>query len=236
MKNIFKPFGIIAIITIIGFSVFAPAKVYAQEYDSESDFQIDWDPNVKGGVIITKYIGNKTVVNIPPKIKDNPVTGIGNSAFIGVLNDNYTKAGYITTVTIPDGVKSIGVNAFRDCSNLTSINIPNGITIIRNGAFMGCKFTSVTIPDSVTTIEDQAFSQSGLTSIIIPKNVTSIGALAFYCFKLTSVTFQGNIPANKFGGSGWSVFQGDLDKIYLARNGGIGTYTRFDNGETWKKK
>jgi len=63
-------------------------------YNSESDFQIDWDKNVKDGVIITKYIGTKNEVNIPPSIQNNPVTGIGREAF------RYNKN--ITRVTIPN--------------------------------------------------------------------------------------------------------------------------------------
>jgi len=50
--------------------------VYAQQYDSEKDFEIDWDLDVNGGVIINNYIGTKREVRIPPSIQNNPVTGI----------------------------------------------------------------------------------------------------------------------------------------------------------------
>ena len=36
----------------------------------------------------------------------------------------------ITSVTIPDGVKTIGKRAFMDCENLTSISIPNSVTTL----------------------------------------------------------------------------------------------------------
>ena len=39
---------------------------------------------------------------------------------------------------IPDGVTSIGNNAFSVCSGLTSINIPDGVTSIGDSAFEGC--------------------------------------------------------------------------------------------------
>ena len=73
----------------------------------------------------------------------------------------------ITSITIPNGVTSIGEMAFYECSGLTYVAIGNGVTSIGTQAF-GCCF--------------------GLTSVTIPKNVTSIGYNAFYnCSNLKEV-------------------------------------------------
>jgi len=93
----------------IALIVMAIIPVYAQQYDSEKDFQIDWDKNVKDGVIITKYIGAKKEVRIPPSIQNNPVTGIGRAAFAHNKN--------ITRVIIPDRVTNIWYAAFWDCTS-----------------------------------------------------------------------------------------------------------------------
>jgi hypothetical protein len=37
----------------IALIIMAIIPVYAQQYDSENDFKIDWDPNVKDGAVIT---------------------------------------------------------------------------------------------------------------------------------------------------------------------------------------
>ena len=64
----------------------------------------------------------------------------------------------IKSVVIPNGVTSIGYQAFFFCSNLTSVVIPDSVTSIGDEAFYGCKnLTSITIPDSVTSIGDLAF-------------------------------------------------------------------------------
>lgn len=88
---------------------------------------------------------------------------------------------WVTSVTIPDYVTSIGDYAFYGCSSLTSVVIPNGVTFIGRFAIAYCiRLTSINIPQGVTTIDDYAFHGcSGLSSLSIPSSVTSIGAFAF---------------------------------------------------------
>ena len=78
-------------------------------------------------------------------------------------------------------VSSIGVDAFNNCSGLTSVTIPNSVTSICIFAFSGCTgLTSVTIPNSVTSIGISAFAYCyKLTSVTIPNSMTSIGNGAF---------------------------------------------------------
>lgn len=66
-------------------------------------------------------------------------------------------------VTNPDNsveytVTSIGSNAFRNCSSLTTVTIGNSVETIGSYAFSGCSsLTSITIPNSVTIINMEAF-------------------------------------------------------------------------------
>jgi len=84
---------------------------------------------------------------------------------------NTLELGCVNTV-IPNSVETIGSNAFKDWSNLTSLDIPNSVTTIGQGAFSGCYgLTVLNIPESVTFIAEDAFyGCRGLSSIVIEDN------------------------------------------------------------------
>lgn len=103
--------------------------------------------------------------------------------------DESTHAGTITfageLVTMYGGSGTGG--AFYNCTALTSITLPEGLTSIGRNSFVSCSLASVTLPEGLTTIGDQAFQDcKSLTSITIPANVTEIGYGAFIdCSGLT---------------------------------------------------
>ena len=96
----------------------------------------------------------------------------------------------LTSITLPQGVKSIGDSAFSWCTALTSITLPQGVENIGNSAFSGCyKLTNITLPQGVKCIGGWAFEYChALTSITLPQGVESIGHNPFtYCYNLSSV-------------------------------------------------
>lgn len=88
----------------------------------------------------------------------------------------------ITSVTIEEGVTTIGELAFSGCESLTSVTMGDSVTTIGDWAFSRCaSLRSIIIPDSVITIGYEAFKRcTSLTSVTIPDSVTSIGNYAFY--------------------------------------------------------
>lgn len=99
------------------------------------------------------------------------------------------------SVTIPNGITSIGDGAFFGRTSLTSVTIPDSVTSIGEYSFSGCiGLNSIIIPDSVISIGEWAFGFcTGLTFVTIPNSVTSIGSNAFsWCRKLTVRCFAGS--------------------------------------------
>lgn len=111
----------------------------------------------------------------------------------------YDCPGLTGTLTIPEGVTSIGYSAFGKCSGFTgSLTIPNSVKTILNGAFSGCSGFNgtLTLPEGITAINNNTFDNcSGLTgTLTIPSSVTSIGNAAFS--RCTGFTGSLTIPAN----------------------------------------
>ncbi|MDE5601347.1 MAG: leucine-rich repeat domain-containing protein, partial [Clostridia bacterium] len=70
----------------------------------------------------------------------------------------YLNGEVVSDLVIPNGVTSIGKNAFNKCSGLTSVTIGDSVTSIGEHAFYDCSgLTSVTIGGSVTSIDELAF-------------------------------------------------------------------------------
>ena len=96
----------------------------------------------------------------------------------------------LAKASIPYGVTKIGNYAFENCGKLSEINLPNSLTVIGSSAFEYCSnIQSIIIPDGVVGIGRSAFERcAGLKSLTIPSSVTSIGNRAFrICDNLSEI-------------------------------------------------
>ena len=130
-----------------------------------------------------------TEVVIPDEVEGN----IASFAFYNCSS--------ITSVTVGNGITSIGESAFQNCSSLVSLELGNGITSIGYSAFNNCSLlTDFTFPNGLLTIGENSFLNcSSIHNIVIPDSVTSIAGAAFMgCDSLQSITlpFIGNTRSN----------------------------------------
>ena len=119
---------------------------------------------------------------------DYQVTGIGVNAF-----SNNTK---LTSIKIPETVKTIGTSAFMGCTNLKSVVLPENLERIEDSAFYNCRMLkNIDIPNSVSYLGTQAFYYcNSLTKINIPTGITTINTGTFFnCYNLQEITIPSNV-------------------------------------------
>ena len=183
---------------------------------------------------VFSYCTSLTSITIP-----NGVTSIGTSAFQNctqlntvVLNGggviggtNYYDSGVftgcrnLTSVTIGNGVTTLGNKCFDDCSNanFNSIVIPNSVTTIGRYAFQNCSYlSSVTIGNGVTIIDQQAFvNNSRLTSLTI--NATTPPTLGANALAGTNANLVIYVPAESVdaykAATNWSTYADRIQAI-----------------------
>ena len=143
-----------------------------------------------------------TAITIPSTIEVS-----GSMVTVTSIGDNAFKdCSSMTSIEIPSSVTSIGDNAFAHCSSMTNVTFGENsqLTSIERNTFIDCSsLTNIEIPSSVTSIGSCAFEDcSSLTNIEIPYAVTSINASAFEnCSALKSVTFEENSQLSTIGSS-----------------------------------
>lgn len=108
-------------------------------------------------------------------------------------SDAFVRCEGITSVSFPSTLETIGDNAFAH-SGLTSVVIPQGITMINDGTFQYCRnLTSVTIPEGVESIGGNAFVHTGLTSLTLPSTIIYMSQSFYGCDSLVSLTLTDGI-------------------------------------------
>jgi len=105
------------------------------------------------------------------------LTGTGSYSTIAdgsiVLKDN-TELVWIPnasgSIVVPEGITTIGVNAFFQCVNLTRIELPATLTMLNGQAFYGCSgITEITLPQNLTTIAHNVLA--GCTNLTLVKSL-----------------------------------------------------------------
>ncbi len=140
------------------------------------------EPHYSGNVIIPStvvYLG--TTYN---------VTSISDYAF--------SLCRLLTTISIPNTVKTIGRYAFNSCIGLTTITIPNSVTSIEPFAFSKCfQLKSIVLSNSMKKINESTFEYcQSLTSVVFPNSLENIGVWSFYqCLSLTNLTIPDSVTS-----------------------------------------
>ena len=96
----------------------------------------------------------------------------------------------ITSLTISNGVESIGERACGNCEQLESVVFPASLKTLGSSAFWDCiKLEEIILPEGVSTIGNGALGYcTRVKKIVLPSTITSIDDRAFtYMESLTTV-------------------------------------------------
>lgn len=162
-----------------------------------------------------------------------------------------------TTVTVPEGVTTIGNYAFAynanvetvvlastvrnlgrgfDSSSVKKVVLNEGLTVISSRAFRSTSaLEEVVISSTVVEIADNAFQKSAIKEIVIPATVETIGETAFGASLIEKVTFEGDIEIQGYAFRGCTklrevVMNGDVSFVASTLNGRNSCW--FCNGES----
>ncbi|MCM1179034.1 MAG: leucine-rich repeat domain-containing protein [Clostridium sp.] len=138
------------------------------------------------------------------------VTSIGAGEFTGCQ---------FMEIQLPDTIKEINANAFKDCTELTEITLPDDLTKLGDYAFAACRSLAAvhstaakaTLPQSLRSVGQLVFNNDvALTEIKLPsfsdgRVLENSASLFSGCQALAKVTIgRGiqSIPAEAFGNTG----------------------------------
>ena len=193
------------------------------------------------------------------------ITGVSGSKPKGkiIIPDGCTEIGaftfgwsYLTQVSLPASLTSIGESAFGNCSSLQQVNFSENLTAIGKSAFEGCSsLQQVNFPKNLTAIGIRAFQNcsnlkqvdlstctaltkigertfsmcSKLEEVKFPKNLTVIEKEAFfYCTNLTQAVLVGCTALSEIGVNAFNSCQ-NLTYVTMPENLSIIGHNAFSS-------
>ncbi|MBR4984279.1 MAG: leucine-rich repeat domain-containing protein [Proteobacteria bacterium] len=109
-------------------------------------------------------------------------------------------------VTVPEGIETIGPNAFKNADSVRKVILPDSVTAIEGGAFQSCiSLKEIIFSNNISLIAEEAFAECiSLERVCLPDSATEIEDGAFRdCRKLREITLSPDlvhIPSNLFKG------------------------------------
>lgn len=164
---------------------------------------------------ITSHHGTSSgnIFEIPTEIDGYKVTAIGQGAFAMMVT--------MKSITIPEGVTSIGNAAFKN-TNLETIVLPDSIVNIESGAFKNTPFYNddANWENGVLYIGNHLIeSKTTTTEHIVKSGTKCIADAAFYgCTQLTKITVPESVIT-----IGYQAFSGCTGLNEIVLNEGLDT-------------
>ena len=139
----------------------------------------------------------------------------------------------LTSVTLPNGLKTIASYVFYYCPNLTTLNLPSSLEFIGDFSMTNLKVSSMVVPENIKVLNNYFLSYCPeLTSVELPSTLTEMwGEVLAGNPKLKTVTCKAaNPPAIT---AGQHVFE-DTPIASARLRVPAGSKARYQAAEGWK--
>lgn len=212
------------------------------------------DFTIVGDGVLIAYNGRGSVVLVPDGVKvvacpltgaqkvilPNSVVYVGDGAFESVsevaLPDGLKIVGKeafrdsaVGQILLPDSVRYIGFNAFKNSAGLSEV-AANGVQNIGANAFSGCTVLSkMECGSTLSYIGQRAFNASGMVKFNVPERVKYVDKEAFMdCSSLNVLNIYGMETQ-----LGEDVIMGDAQTVIYCTKGSV-THKQLEEGGSIK--
>ena len=179
------------------------AAVSAYGYVNPSDLRTETVNGIKWSYVIESDLTAKvTNWNLNPAIP-SATTGVvavpdtlGDRPVKTIGSNAFRGVTGMTSLVIPDGVETIETYACLNCSGLKSVSLPSTLKTMGDAVFKSCgNLEHCEIPDSVTTMGRDTFWEcKGMETVRFSENVTRLEAMTCYnCDSLTNVVIPSGV-------------------------------------------
>lgn len=185
------------------------------------------------GVVISQFanVDDSGNIVIPGTLKEKPVVGIANQAFMTGMFANT-----IESVVFPETLQTIGDEAFYG-QKLKSVSFPDSVKSIGNKAFGSNEIEELSLNEGLEYIGELAFERNHITSVTIPSTVTFIGKSAFAQSNIQNLVFkEGTEPATIEKAAFRIESNGDNDVVVPGNYVSIGSGNFYNaHSLTWEE-
>lgn len=133
-----------------------------------------------------------------------------------ICSGAFSACAKITALHMPPTVRTIGDEAFRQCSGLKNVDFSEGLETIGMGAFLfDQNILSLNIPTTVKKIDELAFAYCmKLNKIILPEGAETIGKEAFLvCDELKQISIPKSVKEIGENALGYTVENSERQKL-----------------------
>ncbi len=113
-----------------------------------------------------------------------------------IARESFSANKLITELSLPEGLESIEIGAFAECSSLRKINIPQSLTTLSDEALKGTAITSIVLEGALESIGASALdSCTMLQKVVLGSNISEIEEFVFaHCPSLSEIHVKSLTP------------------------------------------